>query len=210
MLREIKFRAWVTYYEYECPPRIEDVTMIDWEKKTAWVRSLDGEDLTEVDFSMIKLLQLTDYKDKDDVQIYEGYILDVANGSINGTVVHDIIEVKFLEGRFTLPYFCWKEDGSDNSDRTHHCKVIGNIFEHKHLLEEGGYLADSDGNKIVFCPVCEESLRHHKHPFGYQCCDKCGSTDVFGERSLVDGKTKTVKCNHCGNVMPNILEVDNA
>ena len=81
------------------------------------------------------LMQYTGLKDRNGVEVYEGDILKVANGSGNGVIRFETYEIKCFPKGFNLPYFCWKSDGSDDSDWSHYCEVIGNIYEHSHLLD---------------------------------------------------------------------------
>ena len=79
------------------------------------------------------LEQCTGLKDKNEELIYEGDIIAVANGSINGNVCISKWEVvwKEKEGRYSVPLWV-----ADKPDFSHYVKVLGNIHENPELLEE--------------------------------------------------------------------------
>lgn len=81
--------------------------------------------------------QFTGIHDKNGKEIYEGDILNVCNGSINGNGWFDKpYSVEFKCGKFDIPLFMWDKDGQVVMDCTHWCEVIGNIYENPELLTD--------------------------------------------------------------------------
>lgn len=74
------------------------------------------------------LQQCTGFKDKNGKLIYEGDILKVVNGSINGIGLSDKWIVKWIDNGWNIRQWSF--------DCTHSYEVIGNIYENKELLEE--------------------------------------------------------------------------
>jgi hypothetical protein len=108
MTREIKFRAWNTDH---IPPTFDYFTLGE----------LDNGDMMGIKpCDEMPIMQYTGLKDKNGKEIYEGDVIQMADGS-RGQVI-------FKDGSFqhTAPFtinglLFWNE-------------VIGNIYEHPHLV----------------------------------------------------------------------------
>ena len=135
-MREIKFRAWD-----DVDKRVVNVKKINWHNRTV---VLEG-DITRR-FNDIKLMQYTGQMDHFDKEIYEGYIIQITDLSAEGNELikkQTVSEVIFEESSFmyksdaTLDYFDTPLIDT-NSPGIHYplnvYKVIGNIYEHPHLL----------------------------------------------------------------------------
>jgi uncharacterized phage protein (TIGR01671 family) len=92
-------------------------------------------DLNDDDWHFVKgktIGQFTGLRDKNGKEIYEGDIVKICNGSINGRPWMDKNKViAYKEGFFNLPLYCIGEE----EDSTHWCEVIGNIHENPELLK---------------------------------------------------------------------------
>lgn len=96
--------------------------------------ALHNGNVNEENFDLETLSEFTGLLDKQGVEIYDGDILNVANGSINGRIGFQKYAVEYRPKGFTLPYFCWDKDGKSDMNWSHYCEVIGNIWENKELL----------------------------------------------------------------------------
>ncbi|MGW7888633.1 YopX family protein [Staphylococcus xylosus] len=80
------------------------------------------------DISYYELLQFTGLKDKNDVEIYEKDIVRDSYG--------DVFLIEWLDGSFVLTDFFSGGYDHCSIDDLEAYEVIGNQFEHPHLLEE--------------------------------------------------------------------------
>ena len=131
-MREIKYRAWLKNQKI-----IVDVQELHFYNNTmAHILDnyIDGEqEWIDEDFDDYELMQYTGLNDKNSVEIYEGYIVNV---EINDRLDWDSMtgKVVFLEGswfvedvgNFAIPL--WSE--------MNEIEIIGNIYENPELLEE--------------------------------------------------------------------------
>ena len=118
-MREIKFRAWHKFCEEIIP-----VVSINFENQI-----INSKGPWRF-FSEIDLMQSTGLKDKNGVEIYEGDIVNV--NLYGGTPRHEEVKIYTNSGYagvhpFTDTGYQWS---------SYRCEVIGNIYEHPHLLEE--------------------------------------------------------------------------
>lgn len=123
-MREIKFRAWLKGRMVYITP--DDDYFIDGDGRLVKIeQSENGCNYQGFEGFECNLMQYTGLKDKDDREIYEGDIVRVHEGED----------------------FIWTEQVIENSggywvDENYlgaihsFCEVIGNIYEHNHLLEE--------------------------------------------------------------------------
>lgn len=124
-------------FRYVIDNKIYNVKDIDFRNNTISIE-LEDDGLVykyktlELDYS--KLVQCTGLKDKNSKLIYEGDILKVADGSLNGNILYFTKPVKWEINRWVnCPYWLYRE-----TDKTHFAEVIGNIYENKELLDGNG------------------------------------------------------------------------
>ena len=121
-----KFRAWDKDTKL-----LLDVNTIDYKKSVAICEHWEFGETTELTFGDIILMQSTGLKDKHDVEIFEGDIVDfrVFNQAISG--VYQIKRARSGE---------WRMDNSIQGRvlvfSFGDVEVIGNIYENPELMEE--------------------------------------------------------------------------
>jgi uncharacterized phage protein (TIGR01671 family) len=121
-MREIKFRAW----------NEEENIMIFWSLNDLLVR-FNTSDYSQEDKPSVffKWMQYTGLKDSNGKEIYEGDLIKKENGIIRA--------VRWEKDAWICPSIVEKEKGKETLFRLHHIsdvvEVIGNIYEHSHLLD---------------------------------------------------------------------------
>lgn len=123
MNRGIKYKGWVDLGDGDTC--MIDVEMIDFEKSLVRGRTSNSEVHAYLEF--VKLLQYTGINDKNGVEIYEGYILDIKSpimGYEQSDVKHANGSFRFGGGPSLLGGYL-----------SHEIEVIGNIYETPELQE---------------------------------------------------------------------------
>lgn len=129
-----KLRAWDKELKMMC-----DVLKIDFGNRTLFYRHWLYGVSREIDLSEVIVMQSTTLKDKNNVEIYEGDIID--KGYLSN--VHDEVGVVTFgkgvdsDGFHAEGWLGWITDkGSSVFDVHKKCKVLGNIYENPELLED--------------------------------------------------------------------------
>jgi|LSQX01.2.fsa_nt_gb uncharacterized phage protein (TIGR01671 family) len=127
-MREIKFRAWDKLnYRFLSMPLVG----IDFENDC--VNSYEIEQIADTEYKMVQnvcysyeLMQCTGLLDKQGVEIFEGDIVSCQN---------KVGQVKYEKSMFIVDFIKAKGHLFSISDE---CIVVGNIYEHKELLNTKG------------------------------------------------------------------------
>ena len=140
-MRDIKLRAWDKQDKRMIVDKQDFIPLIVTNKSVFKLDPTSEKDRwIEIDTNRFELMQYTGLKDKNGVQIYDGDIVRKLNGN------YKLGKVVFQFGMFCFESFgCGIYEGSDaflhihslhykeyNSENNY--EVIGNIYEHQHLL----------------------------------------------------------------------------
>lgn len=129
MSREIRYRAFI-----KSENRVCDVCSIRWSvpngNRIKEICALDDRRWYRIED--IELCQFTGLKDRNENMIFEGDILAIIDGSVNGVKMPlPNLLVKYSYGRFNVPEWVAMELW----DATHYAEVIGNVYENPSLME---------------------------------------------------------------------------
>jgi ribosomal protein L35AE/L33A len=131
-MREIKFRAWdlidkVMYYNVQNGISFDDGSVYEF------CKFLGTQFQTEGDYHEWELMQYTGLKDKNGKEIYEGDIVQYVDD--DGSVINGQVEMFRYQWGLSDDYgfypFCYQIQ----TNRADYHEVIGNIYEHKNLLD---------------------------------------------------------------------------
>ncbi|MFQ3902741.1 YopX family protein [Staphylococcus sp. 50Mo3-1] len=132
----IKFRAWDKFYECMITPAGID---LENGEVAHIIEQLPGE-TTKSSITYYELMQSTGLKDKNGVEIYEGDVID--KGYHNFSIKNRIGYVEFNKGGDSDgwahgDWLGWITNNNDSLLDVHeHCTVLGNLYEHPHLIKE--------------------------------------------------------------------------
>lgn len=133
MNRKIKFRAWDKVKQIWCNYKIDDGTVYFMDNDTGcWYRNYHGK------YENFDLMQYTGIKDINNVEIYEGDIVEISKEK---SYLKDTAVVKFDKYSSSFVLVVQDDDCGYLSYDFLYCdrifyKVIGNIYEHKDLLKQ--------------------------------------------------------------------------
>lgn len=132
-MRTIKFRLWDKEgEEMALPNEIFEVLISMDNKVFAMVKNNDNS-IGEIDRSNTVIMQYTGLKDKNGIEIYEGDIVQIGS-MFQENVKKRIGQVVFERGKYIFYVNDFYKYELEIMGLT--LEVIGNIYEHKHLLEE--------------------------------------------------------------------------
>ena len=132
-MREIKFRAWDKVKQTWCNYKIDDGTVYFMDNDTGcWYRNYHGK------YENFDLMQYTGIKDINNVEIFEGDIVEISKEK---SYLNDTAVVKFDKYSSSFVLVVQDDDCGYLSYDFLYCdrilyKVIGNIYENKELLEQ--------------------------------------------------------------------------
>ena len=128
-----RYRAWIS----EADTMANDLKGIDFENETVVLRKLYYEDgfpveteVFEVEIGNAILLQSTGLRDMNNREIFEGDIVKMAKDVYSEPTYYEV--VRHRGGAYRLES---KQHGCELWLRHTDCKVVGNVYENKELLE---------------------------------------------------------------------------
>lgn len=143
-MREIKYKAW--------HPSVKK--MFEWEKVltnsgSRWMFETEGEtNRAEWDNSKLIKLEFTGLLDKNKNEIYEGYILKSKPYLFDGTYVIGQVIFSTERSQWLVEEIdeTWKETEIlfEVLKPGHETEIIGNIYQHPHLLNKEAKVQECD------------------------------------------------------------------
>ncbi len=129
-MREIKFRGWD-----KKDKKIVEILSIGFDNgENNYICVRDGKSLNFVDANRIVLMQYTGLKDKNGVDVYEGYICKI-HVWFGGSYTYCNLPIIFKDGKFCYEIYCGSGD-YEMMDLYDDLTVMGNIYENPDLLEK--------------------------------------------------------------------------
>src|SRR5699024_8768798 len=131
-MREFKFRAWDTDKN-----KMVKVDTIDFYNGNVNDVDFYNQEM-HFGFSTI-LLQYTGLKDKNGTEIYEGDIIEISSGYLDTPIISKVVWGGSEYPAFDLPKYDGYGANAFSSiyfSEDDEIRVIGNIYEHPHLLKE--------------------------------------------------------------------------
>ena len=130
-----KFRVWVNKIKAIFEP--DDIIDINYEEKEIFTQDIyfvdglpDSRVLHRYDFDEIEPMQSTGLKDKNGKEIFEGDVVKMAKDVYSEPTYYEV--VRHRGGAYRLDS---KQHGCELWLRHTDCKVVGNIYENKELLD---------------------------------------------------------------------------
>lgn len=131
-----KFRAWIKTEKRMT--ETDDLLDIDYENEVVTTQQVyfenglpDDRDLDNFVFEEIELMQSTGLRDKNDKEIFEGDIVKMPKDVYSEPTYYEV--VRHRGGAYRLDS---KQHGCELWLRHTDCKVVGNVYENRELLED--------------------------------------------------------------------------